>query len=99
MIERDRKPIILRGEIPSPINPPSACRFHTRCPIAEPICSEVRPELIDYGNGHLAACHFAGKLQGSLAQEVAEQSTEELRIAIIGDADGTGSNGSDPDST
>jgi oligopeptide transport system ATP-binding protein len=98
VIERDRKPIILSGEIPSPINPPSACRFHTRCPIAEPICSEVRPELIDYGNGHLAACHFAGKLQGSLAQKVAEQSTEELRAAIVGDADGTGSNGSDPDS-
>ena len=51
-----------------------------------------------FGNGHLAACHFAGKLQGSLAQKVAEQSTEELRVAIIGEADGTGSNGSDPDS-
>jgi oligopeptide transport system ATP-binding protein len=96
VIERERKPIILKGEIPSPINPPSACRFHTRCPIAEPICSEVRPELVDYGNGHLAACHFAGKLQGSLAQKVAEQSTEELRTAIVGDLGGEDQNGAEP---
>jgi peptide/nickel transport system ATP-binding protein len=62
--ERRRAPIILQGEIPSPINPPSGCRFHTRCPIAEPICSAERPALVDYGSGHLAACHFPGKLQG-----------------------------------
>ncbi|HWF56993.1 MAG TPA: oligopeptide/dipeptide ABC transporter ATP-binding protein [Candidatus Dormibacteraeota bacterium] len=96
VVERERKPIILKGEIPSPINPPSACRFHTRCPIAEPICSEVRPDLVDYGNGHLAACHFAGKLQGSLAQKVAEQSTAELRTAIVGDLAEDGQNGAEP---
>ena len=96
VVERERKPIILKGEIPSPINPPDACRFHTRCPIAEPICSEVRPDLIDYGNGHLAACHFAGKLQGSLAQKVAEQSTEELRTAIVGDLGSEDHNGAEP---
>jgi oligopeptide transport system ATP-binding protein len=96
VVERERKPIILKGEIPSPINPPNACRFHTRCPIAEPICSEVRPDLIDYGNGHLAACHFAGKLQGSLAEKVAEQSTEELRTAIVGDLAGDDQNGTEP---
>jgi oligopeptide transport system ATP-binding protein len=96
VVEKDRKPIILSGEIPSPINPPSGCRFHTRCPIAEAICSEVRPDLIDYGNGHLAACHFAGKLQGSLAQKVAEQTTQELRTAIIGDLDTQASNGPEP---
>ena len=96
VVQRDRRPIILPGEIPSPINPPNACRFHTRCPIAEAICSEVRPDLVDYGNGHLAACHFAGKLQGSLAQKVAEKSTEELRVAIVGDADIAGPNGADP---
>jgi oligopeptide transport system ATP-binding protein len=52
-----REPLVLEGDVPSPANPPPACRFHTRCPHATDICSEVEPELIDYGNGHWAACH------------------------------------------
>lgn len=62
--ESSRKPILLHGEIPSPARPPKGCRFHTRCPIARfPICSEDEPILEDKtGSGHLAACHFAGKL-------------------------------------
>jgi oligopeptide/dipeptide ABC transporter ATP-binding protein len=61
-IEATRKPILLKGEIPSPVNPPNACRFHTRCPIAQPICSEVEPPLEKKENGRFAACHFAGQL-------------------------------------
>jgi oligopeptide transport system ATP-binding protein len=52
-----RKPVILEGDVPSPANPPAACRFHTRCPYATEICSEVEPELIDHGKDHWAACH------------------------------------------
>jgi oligopeptide transport system ATP-binding protein len=61
-IEATRKPILLKGEIPSPVNPPAACRFHTRCPIAQKICSEVEPPLEMKENGRFVACHFPGKL-------------------------------------
>jgi peptide/nickel transport system ATP-binding protein len=52
-----RKQVILEGDVPSPANPPSACRFHTRCPRATEICSQDEPPLIDHGNDHYAACH------------------------------------------
>lgn len=52
--------VVIKGEIPSPINPPPGCRFHTRCPIAEEICHEKEPPLIDHGDNHFAACHLIG---------------------------------------
>ena len=49
---------ILTGDIPSPIDPPSGCRFHTRCPYAKEICSKEAPPMREFGNGRYAACHF-----------------------------------------
>ena len=52
-----RERIVLEGDVPSPINPPSGCRFHPRCRYATDVCRQLEPPLIDYGGGHLAACH------------------------------------------
>jgi hypothetical protein len=52
--------------VPDPADPPSGCRFHTRCPLVEPVCTEQDPALIDLAGGHLAACHvMARELAGA----------------------------------
>ena len=55
--ETERERIIVSGDVPNPISPPPACRFHPRCPFAKDICREKVPELEDAGNGHIVACH------------------------------------------
>ncbi|WP_303648372.1 ABC transporter ATP-binding protein [Clostridium pasteurianum] len=59
---KERKRIMLEGEVPSPINPPTGCKFHTRCKYAEKVCSEIAPELKDCGNNHRVACHLINKI-------------------------------------
>jgi len=56
-LSEQRKRIVLQGDVPSPIDPPTGCRFHPRCRYSTEICTQVEPPLTDYGNGHLAACH------------------------------------------
>ncbi|GKU76956.1 ABC transporter ATP-binding protein [Paenibacillus sp. L3-i20] len=58
-VEATRERIVLKGDLPSPINPPKGCQFHTRCPIATDKCKTDEPKLVDIGRGHLAACHYA----------------------------------------
>lgn len=57
-VEARRKRVILQGDVPSPISLPSACRFHTRCPMAKPICSEQTPEWREVSPGHFVSCHL-----------------------------------------
>jgi oligopeptide transport system ATP-binding protein len=58
VIEKRRERIILSGDVPSPINPPSGCHFHTRCPYAMEVCKRIDPLISDQGGGHYVACHL-----------------------------------------
>jgi oligopeptide/dipeptide ABC transporter ATP-binding protein len=69
-LAQQRERIVLEGDVPSPINPPSGCRFHPRCRYMTDICREVEPPLVDYGNGHLAACHHPLNVDKATLQQV-----------------------------
>ena len=77
-----RKRELLTGDVPSPANPPSACRFHTRCPKAQAICSEHEPALVDKGGGTVAACHFP------LTREEADSRLPAVLTGIRADGEG-----------
>jgi len=63
-MERQRHRIILEGDVPDAISPPSGCRFHTRCPIAKEKCSQEIPDLEEKRPGHYVACHYAQAKKG-----------------------------------
>ena len=73
VLEKQRETVPVRGELPSAMDPPSGCRFRTRCPLAQDICAEVEPPLRSFGRSHRAACHFP--------LETPEQTTDEALVS------------------
>jgi peptide/nickel transport system ATP-binding protein len=86
-VERRRETILLQGDLPSPANPPSACRFHTRCPYVQPTrCRDETPPLREV-EGHLVACHWAerikaGELQPQLVEPIFEPDRQRAQAAV-----------------
>ncbi len=69
VVERQREAILLPGDLPSPADPPAACRFHTRCPYVQPTrCRDDIPPLREIGSGHLVACHWAERIKAGEIQ-------------------------------
>ena len=86
-----RERIVLQGDVPSPISPPSGCRFHPRCRYATEICQQVEPPLVSYGNNHLAACHHPLNVDSETLARVSAVPESPLaadRSALPGDTSG-----------
>jgi oligopeptide transport system ATP-binding protein len=89
-VNEKRRHIILHGDVPSPIKPPPACRFHPRCPYATDICRKVEPPLVDYGNGHLAACHHPRNVDAETLKHIAVVATREAAGGSASSASSSG---------
>jgi len=72
-VEKTRQRIILQGDVPSPLNPPSGCHFHTRCPLVIDKCREEEPPFVDYGGGHFSACWRAQEVTPLLAEPIQQE--------------------------
>ncbi|MCG8353609.1 MAG: dipeptide ABC transporter ATP-binding protein [Chloroflexales bacterium] len=84
-VEKQRRRIILEGDVPSPLNPPPGCHFHTRCPIAIQKCKEEEPPFMDYGGGHFAAC-WRAKESSELMPEIAKSQAEAVAAHVAEEA-------------
>jgi oligopeptide/dipeptide ABC transporter ATP-binding protein len=84
-----KREVAVRGELPSPVNPPSGCRFRTRCPLAQEKCAEVVPELRRFGDDHFAACHFPLQppLEGERATAQDSRAAKEAGETITADGE------------
>jgi peptide/nickel transport system ATP-binding protein len=79
VLEKQRDTVAVRGELPSALNPPSGCRFRTRCPLAQDVCAEIEPPLRSFGGEHRAACHFPLQEPVESTEDALVGSAEELR--------------------
>ena len=87
-LSEQRERIVLQGDVPSPINPPSGCRFHPRCRYMTDICKDVEPPLVDYGRGHLAACHHPLNVDRETLERAKVSSRHSPAAAAIGQTTG-----------
>jgi len=76
VIEKQRERIILTGDVPSPINPPSGCHFHTRCPYVMDVCKKVDPIFAEQGSGHFVACHLYPGSGADSAEQAAARAAD-----------------------